>query len=182
MKKVIVIGTTGSGKSTFAIQLANKLKCHYIQLDLLFWKPNWEWSSDEDFFQKIRNEIDRDCWILDGNYTRTQSITWTVADTVIWIDLPFWQTFYQCFTRSFKRALSQEELWPNTGNRESFKRMLSKDSILLWLFKTYDIHKQKYENKFNDPLYSHITFHRLKSRKEVNQFLLNIVAKSLEIK
>ncbi|MBT4793291.1 MAG: adenylate kinase [Halobacteriovoraceae bacterium] len=174
MKKVVVIGTTGSGKSTFANKLAVKLSSPYIQLDKLFWKPNWQWPSEEEFFQAIRNEIDKESWIVDGNYTRTQAITWTDADTVIWIDLPFWLTFYQCFTRSFKRALSNEELWPNTGNRESFGRMFSKDSILLWLFKTYDANKKKYKDKISNPLHHHITFHNLKSRKDMEEFLSKI--------
>lgn len=174
MKKIIIIGTTGSGKSTFATKLAEKLNYPYIQLDKLFWKANWRWSSDEEFFQKIHDEIDRDSWIVDGNYTRTQAITWTNADTVIWIDLPFWLTFYQCFTRSLKRALLKTELWPNTGNKESFTRMFSKDSILLWLFKTYDVNLKKYEQRINDLSYSHLNFYRLKSRRELRNFLSKI--------
>lgn len=171
MKKIIIIGTTGSGKSTFAALLSKKLGYDHINLDQLFWKPNWQWSLDEEFHQKIRSSICIDNWIIDGNYTKTHSLTWSQADTIIWIDLPFWLTFYQCFTRALKRALSDKELWEGTGNKESLGRILSKDSILLWLIKTYKTNKRKYEVKMSDPRFSHITFYRLKSRKAIRKFL-----------
>lgn len=172
MKKIIVIGVTGSGKSTIAKKLSEKLNIPCIQLDFLFWKPNWEPASDEEFFEKIRNAIDnKPQWVLDGNYGRTNHLTWKDADTVIWIDLPFWLTFYQNFTRSLSRAFTQKELWEGTGNKESFFRMFSRDSILLWLFKTYSSHSSRYLARISDPAYAHINFHHLRSRKEIKKFL-----------
>lgn len=171
MKKVIVIGTTGSGKSTFARKLAVKINASYISLDLLFWKANWQATEDDEFFPKIREAISADTWIVDGNYFRTQEITWAQADTIIWIDLPFWLTFYQCFTRGLDRALSKQELWPGTGNVESFSRMLSKDSILLWLIKTYKRNKIRYEQKEREAKAMGLSFYRLRSRSEMSCFL-----------
>lgn len=174
MNKIIVIGVTGSGKSTFAKKLSSKLDIPYIQLDFLFWKPNWEQSTDEEFLAKIEKAIDKPKWILDGNYNRTNHLTWKDVDTVIWIDLPFWLTFYQIFMRCLNRAITRKELWEGTGNRESFKRMFSRDSILLWLFKTYTSHGLRYQERMNDPKLKHIKFHRLRSRKEISDFLRNI--------
>lgn len=171
MKKIIVVGVTGSGKSTLAKKLSEKLNIPYIQLDFLFWKANWQESSDEEFFQKISNVVNQDTWIIDGNYNRTNHLTWKDADTIIWINLPFWLTLYQNVTRSFKRAITQEELWAGTGNRESFRKMFSKESIVLWLLKTFVQQNNRYELRLNDPNYSHIKFYRLKSRREIAQFL-----------
>ena len=178
MKKVIVIGVTGSGKSTLAEKLSAKLGYPYIQLDKLFWKANWEITPDDEFFKKISKAIDSEEWVLDGNYTRTNHLTLTVADTVVWIDLPFWLTFYQNFSRSVKRAIVRNELWEGTGNRESFLRMFSSDSIIKWLFKTYSPHKKRNEARLSSPNYSHINFYRLRSRKEVNHFLKTVIEKS----
>ena len=171
MKKIIIVGTTGSGKSTLAKALSKKLDLPYIQLDELFWKKDWQWSSDQEFFSKIEKAIDQPSWIIDGNYSRTNHLTWKDVDTVVWVNFPFWLTFYQNFTRSIKRALSKKELWKGTGNTESFTRMFSKDSILIWLFKTYDSNIKKYETRMNDPQFSHVTFHRLTSRRQVARFL-----------
>lgn len=171
MKKIIVVGVTGSGKSTLSKKLSEKLNIPYIQLDSLFWKPKWEGSSDAEFFEKIEKAINQPGWVVDGNYNRTNHLTWKEADTVIWIDFPFWLTFYQNVSRSIMRALVRKELWKGTGNRESFLRMFSKDSVVLWLFKVYWKQGARYQERMDDPNFKHITFHRLKSRKEVSDFL-----------
>lgn len=174
MKRVIVVGVTGSGKSTFCKKLSKVLGYKYIQLDELFWLPNWEMIPDQQFFEKIEKATSEGTWILDGNYNRTNHIHWPKADTVVWIDFPLWLTFYQNFTRSFKRALFRIEIWEGTGNRESFLRMFSRDSVVRWLFKTYRPHKKRNEERMYSLEYSHIKFYRLKSRKEVSDFLMSV--------
>lgn len=174
MKKIIIIGVTGSGKSTLANRLVEKLQYPYIQLDKLFWKANWQESSDEEFFSKIEEAIQSDTWIIDGNYGRTNHLTWPKADTVIWIDLPFYRTLYQNVLRSIKRAFSQKELWEGTGNKESFARMFSKDSIVRWVFKTYKPQKKRNETRMNSDEYNYLKFYRLKSHKEIERFLAQI--------
>lgn len=174
MNKIIVIGTTGSGKSTFAAQLSKKLNIPHVQLDSLFWKPNWIQSTDEEFFNKIKVATDGPCWVVDGNYERTNHLTWKAADTVIWIDFSFKRTFYQIMKRSLIRAISRKELWKDTGNRESFFRLFSKESIFLWFFKTYARNVKRYELRTNDSNYKHLSFYRFKSPKEVNEFLQTI--------
>jgi adenylate kinase family enzyme len=172
MNKIVVVGTTGSGKSTLSTKLSDKLDIPYIQLDKLFWKPNWEWTKDEEFFKKIEGAIkDKDSWIIDGNYSRTRHITWAQADTVIWIDLPFYIVLKQNLLRALKRIYTKEELWPNTGNVETLNRLLSKDSIIKWLFKTYPIMKKRYNDAMSDPQYSKIKFVQLTSHREANAFL-----------
>lgn len=174
MNKIIIIGTTGSGKSTLAKKISEKLNIPYIQLDHLFWKPNWEESTDEEFFKKIESATNQDSWVLDGNYGRTQHLTWHQADTIIWIDLPFWLNFYQSLKRALTRAITRKELWAGTGNIETFSKMFSKDSILIWLFKTYDSNVARYEKHMSDFKYAHINFYRLRSRSEINIFLKDI--------
>lgn len=171
MKKIIVIGTTGSGKSTVAKALSGKLGFPYIQLDAIFWKPNWNTSSDDEFFDKIQKATDISNWVLDGNYGRSNHLTWKYADTVVWVDFPFWLTFYQSLTRTLKRSLTKKEIWKGTGSKESLSRLFSKDSIILWLFKTYNSNVRRYEARLSDPKFSHIKFYRLRSRKHVQVFL-----------
>jgi adenylate kinase family enzyme len=174
MKKIIIIGTTGSGKSTLAKKLSRLLGIEHIQLDFLFWKPNWTESDDAEFFSKISEAINCESWIIDGNYGRTQHLTWPVADTVIWIDLPFWPTLYQNISRSIYRSITREEIWKGTGNKESFIKMFSKDSIVKWLFKTYDSNKERYSKNMQNEKFKNINFIHLKSRKEIEFFLKNI--------
>ena len=55
--RINVIGTSGSGKSTLAKRIAEKLDIPYIELDELFWKPNWTESTDEEFFPKVARAV-----------------------------------------------------------------------------------------------------------------------------
>ena len=171
-QRINVIGTSGSGKSTLAKRIAEAKALPYVELDRIFWGPNWYSSTDEELFENLRTEISGDKWILDGNYTRTIPIKWESVDIVVWIDLPFYLTLIQAVKRAFLRSLRQEELWPETGNRESFKKsFFSKDSIILWTIKTYKINKERNEKHMIDERFSHIKFIRLKSRKDINEFL-----------
>lgn len=132
MKRINVIGTTGSGKSTFSEALAKKLSCPYIHMDQLFWKPNWEESTDEEFIPKVKDAVSGDSWVLDGNFSRTNTTKWDNVDTIIWIDYSYSRTLFQLLKRTITRVFSQEELWLGTGNKESFsKSFFSKKSILV---------------------------------------------------
>ncbi len=174
LKKINVVGTSGSGKSTFSKRLSKILNGSYIEMDKIFWGPNWYWPSDEEFFSKLQNELRQDSWILDGNYTRTIPIKWEKVDTVIWLDYPFLITLFRAIRRAFLRSLTQEELWEGTGNRESFKKsFFSNDSIILWMIKTHNQVRKKYESYIVDSKFSHIKFIRLRSDRDVEFFLAN---------
>jgi len=167
-----VVGTSGSGKSTFSCQLADVLSLSYIEIDQLFWKPNWEHLNDEELFKTITKITHTDNWVLDGNYSRTMPLKWARVECVIWIDHPFITTVYRAVTRAIVRAALKKELWPGTGNRESFRRsFFSRESVLLWTLKTYHQNRKKYAALMKDSSFEHIEFVRLQSQKEVDSFL-----------
>lgn len=175
MKKINVIGTSGSGKSKFSRMLAEKLGYPYLEMDAMFWKPNWKESTDEEFFAKLKVQLKQDNWVLDGNYNRTLAIKWAQLDTVIWVDYSFGRTLYQAVKRAFWRSLTKQELWAQTGNVESFRKsFFSKDSILLWTLKTYKKNKSCYEQMLSDPAYKHITFIRITSPKMAKEYIKGI--------
>lgn len=174
-----VVGTSGSGKSTLAKQLSIALNAPYIQLDQLFWRANWQGTSDEVFFAKLETALSASSegWVLDGNFDRTRPIKWRDVDIIVWIDYPFWRVFSQAIFRAIKRILSQEELWPGTGNRESFRKtFLSHKSVLLWSLKTWRQNRQRYFADMIDSRYTHIQFVRLTSRKEAQALLKHLKA------
>ena len=172
--KINVTGTSGSGKSTFSKKLSALLDVPYIELDLLFWKKNWQASSDEELNQKLSNALSHavNGWVLDGNYSRTQPIKWQNVDIVIFLDYSFIQTFYQSVKRTVSRILSQRELWPNTNNKDTWKKaFFSRDSIIFWMLKTYKKNRRQYIHNSTHKQYKHIQFVRLTSRKEAQLFL-----------
>ncbi len=132
MRRVSVVGTVGSGKSTFARALAARLNVPYVELDELNWGPGWIQASAEELRNRVNEKIAGDAWVIDGNYWRKISgLVWTRADTVVWLDLPWPLTFIRVLRRTIRRSLSRAELF--NGNRETLREaFFSRDS--LWLF------------------------------------------------
>lgn len=181
MNRINVVGTSASGKSTFARKLAKKLSLEYIELDDLLWMDDWQETPDSEFFQKIENAIaqaeqnpDKQGYVIDGNYSRTTQMTWKKIDTVIWLDLPFAVNLFQSVKRALSRAISKQPFWKNSNNTESFARMLSQDSIILWMIKTHQKNRTKYQDRMQNPDYAHLQFIHLTSKKQIKQFLKSI--------
>lgn len=88
MKKVIVIGCPGSGKSYFSRRLADKTGIPVFHLDMLFWNPDRTSVLKEEFDKRLAELLSRDSWIIDGNYGRTMETRLSACDTVFFLDLP----------------------------------------------------------------------------------------------
>ena len=86
MKKILIVGRPGSGKTTLAVKLANKLNLPLVHLDKIFWKPGWVESSREEFDARLLAELEKPAWIIDGNYARTLPVRLEKCDTVIYLD------------------------------------------------------------------------------------------------
>ncbi|MEE4280863.1 MAG: shikimate kinase [Pseudomonadales bacterium] len=171
-QRINVIGTSGSGKSTFAKSLAEALQLPYFEMDQLFWKPNWVESADEEFLPKVEQVAACPQWVLDGNYSRSFPIKLKRAQLLVWIDLPFLTTTYRVTRRAIQRSLSQTELWPDTGNRESLKKsFFSKDSVIWWSITHYQSTGVKYEQLMRSEAYGDIAFLRFTSRKQIKRLL-----------
>jgi adenylate kinase family enzyme len=173
VSKVNIIGTSATGKSTFARKLAAMLDFPYVEMDKIFWGPNWKWPSDEEFFANLKDALEQPNWILDGNYTRTVPVKWEKVELVIWLDYSFLRTLFQAVRRATARAWTKEELWEGTGNKESFRKsFFSKESIIWWAVKNHGKVRKKYEAYLVDKKFEHIKFVRLRSHAEADSFLM----------
>ncbi|MEM7165719.1 MAG: shikimate kinase [Planctomycetota bacterium] len=176
-ERINVIGTSGSGKSTFGRRLAARTDLPYFEMDQLFWKPNWGQSTDTELLAKIREVTQRPRWILDGNYTRTTPEKWQRVQLVIWLDLSFVRTVSRVTRRALSRSFSKQELWPGTGNRESLAgTFLSKESIIWWAMTTHRKNRRRYAAMMAAQEYDHIHFVRLTSKAAVAAFLTGMHA------
>jgi adenylate kinase family enzyme len=169
--RINIIGTSGSGKTTFGRELADILKIPFIEMDAIFWGPNWTPALDDVFKSQLAEALKGDKWVLDGNYSRTTPIKMERVEVVIWLDFSFPRTLFQAISRATQRLISQEELWPGTGNRESLRILFSKDSIVLWTITSYRRRKFKINAMMEDPAYQHIRFHQLTKPSEAAGFL-----------
>ena len=88
MKKIMVIGCPGSGKSTFSRALHNRTGIPLFHLDMLYWNPDKTTVEKNLFLQRLQEILNTDQWILDGNYNSTMALRMQACDTVIFLDYP----------------------------------------------------------------------------------------------
>jgi len=144
MRRVVVFGTTGSGKSWLAERLAARHGLRLIELDRLYWGRDWQPAPLELFRHRVERETRDGDWIVVGNYGQVRDLTWRAADTLVWFDLPFALVMWRLLRRTIRRSLTREDLW-GTGNRESLRNaFLSRDSILLWAIKTHRRNRRRF--------------------------------------
>ena len=170
MRRIVVMGTTGSGKSRLAERLAEQTGLRVIELDALFWGRDWRPVPLELFRHRVERETRDDGWIVVGNYTQVRDLVWPNADTLVWLDLPLSLVMWRLVRRTVQRAATKEELW-GTGNRESFRNaFLSRQSILLWALKTHRRNREKYNAEFGS-LAREKRVVRLQNKREVERFV-----------
>src|SRR5947208_3451024 len=112
-RRISVVGSTGSGKTTFGHKLARRIGVAHIELDALAWGPNWTLVPVELFKERVSRAVEGDAWVIDGNYggRGARDLVWPRADTVIWLDPPLGVIFARLFDRAVRRIRSRQELW-----------------------------------------------------------------------
>jgi adenylate kinase family enzyme len=173
-RRVVVVGTTGSGKTTTARRIAEAIGGTHIELDALHWRANWTEASAEEFRALVHNAIAAPSWAVDGNYrSKAADLIWTAADTLIWLDYPFPLVMWRLFRRTVRRVRTQEELW--AGNRERWKeQFLSGDSLFLWAVKTHRKHRREYPEWLGRPEFAHLRVVRARRPRDAERFVTSL--------
>ena len=131
VRRIALVGPVASGKSTLAAAIAAHTHLPHLDLDELFWGPDWTPVGTPLFHARVRDALAADAWIADGNYGgEAAEIMLARADLAIWLDLSLRTCLPRLIRRSLRRAASRQELF--AGNRESFRHLLAHDSILRW--------------------------------------------------
>jgi adenylate kinase family enzyme len=180
MKRICVIGTSGSGKTTVARELAARLGLTYIDNDAIIWRARWTPTPKADVYAEMEAATRGDRWVFDGNLGPDASDALVVArcDALVWLDLPRWRVHGQILRRSVRRAWTGE---PQAhGNRETWRTLLGRNSIVLWSIRTYARRKRQYGAMFADPAFADRRRVRLRSRREVDAFLGDVVHRERE--
>jgi adenylate kinase family enzyme len=172
-RRISVVGTIGSGKTTFARKTSQLLSAPHIELDALHWEPNWVEAPNDLFRERVKQSLQGDSWVVDGNYHQVRDIVWSRADTVVWLDYPFRTIMSRLARRTLRRILTREELW--NGNQEHIRGLFTGDSVFLWAIRTYRKRRRQYPILLSSPENSHLTVVRLRSPREAAEFLSTFV-------
>jgi adenylate kinase family enzyme len=88
MRRVMVVGCAGAGKTTFSCRLAAMLKLPVVHLDRHFWRPRWQLPDMQEWRDVVVQLAAGREWVMDGNYSNTYDVRMPLADTLIWLDYP----------------------------------------------------------------------------------------------
>jgi adenylate kinase family enzyme len=176
-RRINVVGTTGSGKTTTARQIARRLGLPHVELDALHWDPNWTEAPLDVFRQRIAQALAGDAWVVDGNYTKARDLIWGRVELVVWLDYSLSVIMRQLARRTIRRTLLREELW--NGNRERFREaFFGRDSILWWALTTHRSRRARYQAVFARPQDHSFAMVQLPSPRATRDWLAELPAAS----
>ena len=130
--KVIIGGTSGAGKSTFARHLAAALDVPYLENDSIYHGPGWtlrpEYESD------LRTFISGSAWVIEWQGAR--GLQAQAADTLVWLDYPTWLVMYRVMKRTLTRVFTREVLWAGNIEPPIWTAFRDEDHIVRWAWRT----------------------------------------------
>lgn len=174
MNRVVVVGSSGSGKTTVARRLARGLDAPLLEMDSVFHRYGWADDAHDDFLPTLDDFTHADRWVVDGNYTShgVREVVWPRADTFVWLDPPRRTVMSRVVRRTLRRVFTREELWG--GVKEPFTNLYSRDpynNIIVWTWTRHAHTRDKYEAAMTDGSWNHATVHRLRTPHDVERFL-----------
>jgi adenylate kinase family enzyme len=173
LTRVVVVGTSCSGKTTFARQMAMALGSRCVELDSLHWGPHW--TPRPDFRQDVQAVTEQPRWVIDGNYSSVRDIVWQRCTAIVWLDYSFARVFSRALRRTVRRVVGGERLYG--GNRETIGTALFDLEAPLWLVvRTHGQRRRELPELFRRPEYGHVTVIRLRTPAAAQTWLGQVSA------
>jgi adenylate kinase family enzyme len=167
MKRILIIGSGGAGKSTLAPRLGKKMGIEVVHLDKLFWNPGWVPTEKKEWAEVVRQALEKDSWIMDGNFGGTLEMRVQACDTIIFLDMPR----HICMYRILKRwVMYNRNTRPDMaeGCEERFDW-----EFFMWVW-NYPKRSKPEKELVMERYAKDKTIIRLRSNREIEQFLRKI--------
>jgi adenylate kinase family enzyme len=166
--RIVVVGTSCSGKTTLSGKLATALGREHVELDRLHWGPNW--TPYDDFTERVVKAIAAETWVVEGNYSKVRDAVWQRATAVVWLNYPFPLVFYRALSRTIERIVEQRPLYAD--NRESLRKaFFSLDGIPWWVVRTHRRRRRDYTRLLGERRYAHLEVFELCKPAEAETLL-----------
>ena len=170
LRRVVVVGTSGAGKSTTGELLARRLGHPFVELDELFWSAGWQPKAPDEFRALVKEAAAGERWVVAGNYASARDVLWPRATDIVWLDLALPLMLARVVHRTFGRVLRREVLWH--GNRESaMEALFTRKSIIWWTLTTHHQRRREFAEVRRSGRYPHLRWHAFTRAAAVDRFL-----------
>ncbi len=166
--RIVVVGTSGVGKTTLARRIATRLELAHIELDAINWQPGWRdlnHHDPEEFIRRVGEAIAAEAWVLDGNYGSVRDRVWQRATHLVWLDYERPVVMARVIRRSLLRAALRTEMW--AGNRERWRHLLRPSHPIRWAWNTWSRRRRETAERLAREEYAGLIVLRLRHRSDV---------------
>jgi len=174
--RIVVVGTSGAGKTTLACRIAALLELRYIELDAINWQSGWRdltRHDPEEFVRRVSEAIEAEAWVVDGNYGPVRERVWQCATHLVWLDYERPVIMARVISRSLIRAILRTELW--AGNRERWRHMLRPSHPIRWAWSTWDRRRRETAELLAQRECAHLVVLRLRRPREVESAVNRLI-------
>jgi len=167
-RRILIYGVTGSGKSTLAARLSAITGIPWHSVDDLTWQPGWVAVSAEEQRRRVHAICEGAEWILDTAYATWLDEALGRAELIIALDYPRWSSLQRLVRRTLLNVISGRLIC--NGNRETLRTTVSRDSIIVWHFRSFRHKRERIRQWLSDPPVPAVWRHS--SARQTRQWLL----------
>jgi adenylate kinase family enzyme len=163
--RIVMLGAMGAGKTTLARQMSTLYKLTHIEPDALYWLPGWRRVSNETMRERIRAAMQTTCWVIDSDFDCFRDLTWSAANTVVWLDYNYAIVHKRLVQRTLQRWITRETLH-GVGPEPLYqmRRLLAARTIS----QRYIKRRKEYETWLSSVAYKHLHVVRLRHPGEAH--------------
>jgi adenylate kinase family enzyme len=168
--RIVVVGTSGAGKTTLARRIAALLVLPHIELDAINWQSGWRDLTRHDpqeFVRRVNEAIEAEAWVADGNYGPVRDRVWQRATHLVWLDYERPVIMARVISRTLYRAVMRTELW--AGNRERWRQLLRPSHPIRWAWNTWERRRRETAEHLAQRGCAHLVVLRLRRPSEVSR-------------
>lgn len=173
--RIVIVGRTGSGKTTLAKELAAALGVPHVELDSLYFAPDFSTAPLSLLRDRTRAAISGDRWVTDGNKRAVRDLVWPRADTIIWLDYPVYLTVWRLAKRARARTSTLSAQAAQSGRRTELpKQMLAAARGVITALRSHRGQRREYPRMFAQPANQHLAVARLRSPRATRQWVARV--------
>ena len=175
--RTLVLGRTGSGKTTLARQLASDLGVPHIELDALYFGPQFSTAPLPVLRERVRAAVSADRWVTDGNKSAVRDLVWPRADTIIWLDYPLGVSLWRLGRRALWRASAiKAETQSQVGTPSRRRQLMSAAKGVFTALRSHRGQRRTYPRMFAEEQNKHLTVIRLRSPRATRRWHARVIS------